>query len=240
MSKGKNTEKKNSEFVAAKESNKNPYLMPGAIVIAGVCIAFAIVSSKGDGNISAPVQSEIKAEVMAISDSDHLYGPKDPDVYLIVYSDYRCGYCGVFYKTLGNVVEEYNGRVAWVYRHTPYQNGGKEAAVASECIAEQLGEEAFWAYTASAFENQREISDAWSKDKALELGADGDKYGECISSGKFDDLIAQSTMNAQELGGQGTPFNVLLTKDGGIKKFSGAQPIENVRIFLNQALKSLN
>lgn len=240
MSEEKKIKKKDSEFVALKESTKNPYLMPGAIVIAGVCIAFAIILSKGDGSAVSPVQSELKAEVMAVSDTDHLYGPKNPDVYLIVYSDYRCGYCGVFYKTLESVVEEYNGRVAWVYRHTPYQNGGKEAAVASECITEQLGEEGFWAYTVSAYQNQREISDAWSKNKALELGANEDKYAECVSSGKFDDLIAQSTMNAQELGGQGTPFNVLLTKDGGIKKFSGAQPIENVRIFVNQALNSLN
>ena len=220
-------------------SKNNPYLVPGAIVIAGILIAIAIIANKQSVPQQPPTQTEIKGAVMEVTDSDHVLGSKNPDVYLIEYSDYKCGYCGLFHDTITQILEEYEGRVAWVYRHTPYQPGGKEAAVASECVAEQLGEEGFWAYTNDALKNQRDQNSEWHRNKAVELGANGEKFDECITSGKFDDLIASHTMNAQELGGQGTPFNVLLTKKGGVIKFSGAQPKDNVKIFIERALKTL-
>jgi plastocyanin len=112
------------------------------------------------------------------------------------------------------VLEKYEGRVAWVYRHMPYQPGGKEAAVASECIAELAGEDAFWEYTQRAFDNTRDLSPEWHLSTAKELGVDESGFTTCIASGKYDALIAEHTMNGQELGANGTPYNVLLTKKG--------------------------
>jgi protein-disulfide isomerase len=217
----------------------NPYLIPGAIIIAGVLVAFAVFSTQG--KTAAPVagNTEIAGGGVEVTENDHVFGPEDPDVYFIEYSDYRCGYCGLFHETIQEVLKQYEGKVAWVYRHTPYQPGGKEAAVASECIAELVGEDAFWEYTDKAFKNQKSLSPDWSKQTALELGAEEGKYDECFASGKFDELFATNTFDAQELGGNGTPYNVLVTREGGIVKFSGAQPLENVKIFVNRALKSL-
>jgi protein-disulfide isomerase len=115
-----------------KNTNTNPYLMPGAIVIAGLMIAYAVFATQSSP-ASAPLQAgtgtkTIEEEVLAISEDDHVYGPKDADVFFIEYSDYRCGYCGLFHDTIKKVLEENDGRVAWVYRHTPYQPGGMEAA----------------------------------------------------------------------------------------------------------------
>lgn len=221
----------------------HPYLLPGAIVLGAIIISLAILSRpiEKSGGSAAQVAGtrEIKAEVLPVTNEDHVLGSRDADVFLIEYSDYRCGYCGLFHDTISEILEEYDGRVAWVYRHTPYQPGGKEAAVASECVAEQLGEEGFWAYTNEALKNQKDLNSEWHKSKAVELGADGDAFDECVVSGKYDEIIKNHTMNSQELGGQGTPYNVLLTKNGGVIKFSGAQPKDNVKIFIERALKTL-
>ncbi len=220
--------------------NGNPYLLPGAILIAGILIAGAVLFTQGGGKGGeAKGNTDLNAVALEVTEEDHVFGPKNPDVYLIEYSDYRCGYCGKFHDTVQQILKDYEGKVAWVYRHTPYQPGGKEAAVASECIADLKGEEAFWQYTEKALANQRDLSPEWSKKIAVELGVDEGKYSECVTSGKFDEKIAASTFEAQELGGNGTPYNVLLTKEGGIVKFSGAQPLENVKIFVNRALNSL-
>ena len=229
------------ETPSVQKPTTNPYLMPGAIVLAGMLIAYAVFATQSNGaDVKAPAGTKlIEEEVLAISDEDHVLGPKDPDVYFIEYSDFRCGYCGLFHDTIQEILKTYDGKVAWVYRHTPYQPGGNEAAIASECIAELAGEEAFWEYSDRVFKNQKSLSTQWHADMAAELGVDGDKYAECISSGRYDDLIAKHTMNAQGLGGQGTPFNVLLTKEGGVVKCSGAQPLENVKIFVDRALNSL-
>lgn len=234
------------EISSVQQNNTNPYLMPGAVVLAGLMIAYAVFATQSGSNQIAPQHDitasgtkTIEEEVLAVSEDDHIFGSKNPDVYLIEYSDYKCGYCGLFHDTIHQILEEYDGKVAWVYRHTPYQPGGKEAAIASECIAELAGEDAFWEFTETALLNQREQSTKWLSDTAVELGADKDAYTECISSGRYDERIANYTMNAQGLGGNGTPYNVLLTKDGGVVKFAGAQPIDNVRLFVNRALNSL-
>ena len=217
----------------------NPYLIPGAIVIAGLLIAGAVFTKQDAPEQVTQGTSEIQAEILPVTERDHIRGAENPDIYLVEYSDFRCGFCGVFHNTVTQLLDEYDGQLAWVYRHTPYQPGGMEAAVASECIAEQLGEEGFWQYADLAFENQRSLSDAWHRQTAEQLGADGEAFAECYTSGRYDELIASHADNAEALGGRGTPYNVLLTREGGIIKFSGAQPIENVKVFINRALKSL-
>lgn len=227
---------------------RNPYLIPGSIVFAGLIIAFAVIQSNGASVVpvegtpavsSTSDTQEIQEQVLPVTETDHVLGSRDADVFLIEYSDYRCGYCGLFHTTVKTILEEYDGKVAWVYRHTPYQPGGKEAAVASECVAEQLGEDAFWEFSDRAFADQRSLNTEWHINTAAEMGADKTAFEACLSSGKYDSLIASHTANAQGLGGQGTPYSVLLTKNGDIVKFSGAQSVDNVRIFVERALRTL-
>lgn len=224
-------------------ASTNPYLVPVAIVIAGVFVAGAIFATNGGGagNNGAIVPSgkTLEATILPVTEDDHVFGSRDADVFLVEYSDYRCGYCGLFHDTIQEILTRYDGKVAWVYRHTPYQPGGKEAAVASECIAELAGEDAFWSYTEKALSNQKDLSTAWHLATAVELGADGAAFTECVGSGRYDARIAEHTMNAQELGSNGTPYNVLLTKKGDTVKFAGAQPIDNVALFVERALRSL-
>ena len=228
-------------------SDKSYYLIPGSIIIAGLIIAGAVFATQGGsadtrsgGDIKKVTGNTIiEEDVLPVTEKDHVFGSRDADVFLIEYSDYKCGYCARFHNTIKKVLDEYGDKVAWVYRHTPYQHGGKEAAVAAECVAELAGEDAFWNFSEDIFENTRSVNDEWLKDKAIKLGVNDGDYEQCIRSGKYNELITKQTMNAQALGGTGTPYNVLLTKKGGIVKFSGAQPFESVKIFVNRALNSL-
>lgn len=217
----------------------NPYLMPGAIVLAGVAIALAIVITQTDAT-PAPIGDggTIAAEVLPVTDEDHVRGPDKPLVYLIEYSDYRCGFCGRYHDTIRTIMEENKGKLAWVYRHTPYQPGGREAAIASECIAELAGKEMFWSFTDIAMKNQAAITPAWLRNTAVELGAPADAYDECITSGRHDEILALHTNNAQDLGSRGTPYTVLLTKDGQSLTFAGALPIDRVRVLVDRALSA--
>jgi len=223
------------------EKKNNPYLIPGSILVAGVFIALSIAFSHNVSSTDTKGNTDLAAASVEIREGDHIYGPKDAEVFLIEYSDYRCGYCGRFHETIQSILnsDEYKGKVAWVYRHTPYQPGGKEVAIASECVAELAGEDAFWKYTDEVFKNQQSLNSEWSKKEALALGVNESEYDTCITSGKYDSLIADTSFEAQQLGGEGTPYNVLLTKKGGVIKFSGAQSFENVKIFINRALNSL-
>ncbi len=218
----------------------NPYLTPLAVLAAGILIAGAVAVSDAPSSVSTASGGRVlEAEVLPVTEDDHVYGSRDADVFLVEYSDYRCGFCGRFHDTIMKVLEMYEGKVAWVYRHTPFQPGGEEAAIASECIAELAGEDAFWKYTDLALNNQQSLGTAWHLKTAKELGADEEKFKACVASDKYDALIESHARNMQEVGGNGTPFTVVLTRKGDMVKVSGAMPIENVTLSIERALKSL-
>ncbi|MBP9760505.1 MAG: thioredoxin domain-containing protein [Candidatus Pacebacteria bacterium] len=233
-----------TEKTTTGASSSSAYLIPAAIVIAGIFIAGAIFATNGNGKGStavAPTGKTLEATVLPVTADDHVRGPKDPDVYLIEYSDYECPYCERFHVTVQEVLKKYDGKVAWVYRHLPLPMHAEAhpAAVAGECMAELGGEDAFWSYTDAILSGGKALSRETYTSIATGLSIDKTAFETCLDSGKYDALIQKDSDNAAELGGNGTPFTVLLTKNGDILKFSGALPIEQVSLLVERALRSL-
>jgi protein-disulfide isomerase len=230
---------------ASRADSKNPYLVPASIVIAGLFIAGAIVAGGGVGKgsaVVAPTGRTLEAQVSPVTEKDHVYGSRDADVFLIEYSDYQCPFCTRFHETVMKILEQYDGRVAWVYRHLPLESihpEARPAAIAGECVAEQKGDEGFFAFTNAIFEEGVTLSKDTYLTLAQKVGVDTGAFEACLTSGKYDALIDEHMANAQDIGGQGTPFNVLLTRKGDTVKFSGAQPIDRVDAFVQRALNSL-
>lgn len=228
-----------------RASSQNPYLIPAAIVLAGLFIAGAVVLSGGGTakqTVVAPTGKTLEAQVSPVTERDHVYGSRDADVFLIEYSDYQCPFCTRFHETVMQVLEKNNGRVAWVYRHLPLESihpEARPAAIASECIAEQKGDEGFFSFTNAVFEEGVTLSRDTYLTLAGKVGVDTGAFEACLDSGKYNAVVDEHMANAQDIGGTGTPFNVLLTKNGDVIKFSGAQPIERVDAFVQRALNSL-
>jgi len=227
------------------EAVKNPYLVPGAIIVAGLLVAGAILAGGNSGTSTTvePSGRTLEAQVLPVTERDHVYGSRNADVFLIEYSDYQCPFCTRFHETIMQTLEKYDGKVAWVYRHLPLESihpEARPAAIAGECIAEQGGDEAFFAFTNAIFEQNLTLSrDTYTRQaKSLDLNIGA--FEECFDSGRYDALVDEHITNATDIGGNGTPFNVLLTRKGDVVKFSGAQPIERVDSFVQRALNSLS
>lgn len=89
------------------------------------------------------------------SANDHIIGSATAPIVLVEYSDFQCPYCQMIHESLQKLVSESDGKIAWVYRHLPlYQihPQAEPAANASECIAEQLGNQAFWQFANTIFQ----------------------------------------------------------------------------------------
>lgn len=103
-----------------------------------------------DSILAGTMESNYTGNVPAINEKDHIMGNPNADIVIIEYSDFECPYCKTHHSTLNKIVEEYNGQVAWVFRHYPlieiHQNAF-EKAVASECVSQIKGNESFWEYT---------------------------------------------------------------------------------------------
>lgn len=209
-------------------------LTPAAsILVAGVIIAGAIVFTNtraastlvAAGNQQAPTTS---TNVPAPSAGEHRIGSPTAPVVLIEYADLECYYCGAAHPTLKRIVQESNGSVAWIFRHFPLESihpQAKPSAIASECIAEQLGDDGFWKFADAMFANQKKMSPQYYEEVAVTIGADSAKFKTCVASGKYDSKIAAEAQDAMKNGGQGTPYTILFSTKGqtGV---SGALPYE--------------
>jgi protein-disulfide isomerase len=226
--------------------------IPISIIIGGAIVASAIVFSGGGSNQAVVNEGQNGGDSFGNSNSataknvmpvdanrDHIIGDINAKVTVIEYSDFECPFCSRFHPTLESIIDDFGGEVAWVYRHFPLtsiHSSATGAAVASECVAELLGEDAFWKFTNEAFKNQKTLGNDFYLSAAISLGATESDFTSCINSGRYDQKIAEDTNNAIESGGRGTPFSIVLNDKGEVFPFSGALPYENVRSVVEQAL----
>lgn len=234
---------------------KNTLAMPIAVIIAGVLIAGAVIYSGGKtpNTANVPNQPPQVAQqetgnldaMTPVSSSDHIRGNPNAPVKIVEYSDTECPFCKRFHNTMKEVMNEYgkDGKVAWIYRHFPLDqlhSKARKEAVALECANEQGGNDKFWEYTDRLYE----ITPANDGLDLAELpkiagyvGLDVQKFNTCLLSGKYDKHIQDEVENAQATGGNGTPWSIVVGKDGKKYPLSGAQPISAIKQLIDIAGK---
>lgn len=234
-----------------QQSTIKSLAIPIAIVIAGALIAGAVYmtsasSSTVAGGKAQPVDESANLDKMApIGAEDHIRGNPNAPVKIVEYSDFECPFCKRFHPTMQQVMKEYGDSVAWVYRHFPLDQlhpvKARKEAVASECAAEQGGNDAFWKFADRFFEltpsnNQTDI-DTVLPQIAKEIGLDEVKFASCLASKKYDAHIEENVQNAMATGGNGTPWSIIVGKNGKQYPLSGAQPYEAVKQLIDVALQ---
>ncbi|RJQ32269.1 DsbA family protein [Candidatus Parcubacteria bacterium] len=236
------------EQINSNNQEKSGYLIPLAIIIAGGLVAAAMFfgGSKG-GKIEAVVEDDVKQEisVKALSSSDYVRGNPNASVAVIEFSDTECPYCKKFHYTMNQILDEYgkSGKVAWVYRHFPLDSihsKARKEAEALECAGELGGNAKFWAYLDEIFAvtpSNDGLDLAELPKIAQKIGLDKNSFTNCLDSGRHAKNVEDDLQDGISAGARGTPYSVVLTKSG--KKFviNGAQPYENVKAILDQALK---
>lgn len=184
------------------------------------------------------------AEVPKLTDEDHVRGDRKARLALIEYSDTECPFCKSFHSTAQRVVDEYKGKVMWVYRHYPlsfHANAQKEAE-ATECANELGGNDAFWKYLDTLFERTTSNGTGFALDNlvplAKELGLNEVKFKECFDGRTFDTHVGQDMVGGTAAGVSGTPGTILLdTKTGKTRLISGAVPYDTIKLALDEMLK---
>lgn len=235
------------------------------LVIVSILLAFAVgvlwqkVSFFEEGGIKTPTANPVAdpaaqpqaptngkmteaqaANIPAVSNSDHVRGASDPEVYLIEYSDYECPFCGQFHPTTLQVLDEYPDQVAVVYRHFPLRQihpQAEPAAQASECVAKIGGEEAFWKFTDYLFENQDTALADFAK-SANAVGVNGSAVETCISSEEMAGKVEEQYQGGISSGVTGTPGNIIMNKNGEAWIIPGAVPFSSIKTTIDEALQS--
>ena len=233
---------------------KNTLAMPIAVVIAGALIAWAVIYSGGKTPNTANVQQQPQVaqqqtgdleKMIPISSSDHIRGNPNAPVKIVEYSDTECPFCKRFHTTMKEVMNEYgkDGKVAWVYRHFPLDqlhSKARKEAVALECANEQGGNDKFWSYADRLYEvtpANNGLDPAELPKIAQYVGLDTAKFNTCLASTKYDKHIEDEVQNAVATGGNGTPWSIVVGKNGKKYPLSGAQPISAIKQLIDLAGK---
>ena len=239
------------------------YSLEITILIAGIFIGVAILiavsgdggdskmnnSANNGGNVAVPTNDigqpvvgneptpANASDLPQITSDDHILGSIDAPIKIVEYSDFECPFCKTVHPTFQQIVSQYDGKVAWVYRHYPldFNPNSMPAALASECVAGLGGNDKFWSFTDYLFENQSTALNAASyEQKAKELGIDVNSFRGCVDSGKYEQKIKDQMAGGIASGVQGTPGNFIVTSDGQIYSVSGAQPIGSFTTIIDQ------
>ena len=224
---------------------QNKYLIPLAVVVAGGLVAGAIYFGSSNQLTTNDRQPTTNTEIDApkVTEKDHIIGSRNADLVIVEYSDTECPFCKVFHSTMKEVVSTYGEEVAWVYRHFPiaqlHARASKEAE-ATECAAELGGNQVFWNYINKLFDTTNS-NDSLDPDQlpqiATAVGLDLDLFKTCLSSGKYTEFIKKSVEEAVKAGARGTPYSIIIAKDGRKIVINGAEPIGSVKSKIDALLK---
>lgn len=239
------------------EQTQEKLTIPWAIVAAGVIVALAIIYTGGKkspaelGRVTASggtsangqrlSQQKLAENVRPVSPTDHILGNPNAPIKIVEYSDIQCPFCRQFHPVMLQIMDSYGkqGKVAWVYRHFPLtaiHPLAMPAALASECVFQQGGNDKFWAYVdklfADGLTSQTQLSDT-----AKALGLDPGAFKTCLDGAKAKAVVDGDIQNGLEAGVSGTPYSIILDKDGKVlTPLAGAAPYTQIQAIIDAAL----
>jgi len=151
-------------------------------------------------------------------------------VTIVEFSDYQCPFCQRTRPTIWKLMEEYDGKVKYVFMDFPlsFHKDSKKAHEAARCAGDQ-GK--YFDFNKKIFENQSKISVADLKATAKGMELDTAKFDECLDSGAHAADVEKSIAAGMQAGVSGTPTFFI---DGIL--LSGAQPYASFKELIDSEL----
>ena len=182
-------------------------------------------------------QAPINAKAL-IEANDPVLGSADAGITILEFSDFQCPFCERAYS--GAIADfknsDYfkNGQVNLIYKQFPLNSihpFAQKAAEASLCAGEQ-GK--FWEYHDKLFENQASLDIASLKTYASQISLNTAQFNSCLDDSKYKTEVSKETAQATSVGGQGTPFFVIVnTETSKATSISGAYPWSQFEAAIN-------
>ena len=205
------------------EKLRRDYLLPGAIVLAGVLLALTVYAIRTDE--SPKIGAGDASMVRPVTPADRIIGNPEAPVMIIEYADIDSMYSKQFQATMQQIMSEYaaGGQVAWVYRHFPLLDqhaGAASHAEAAECAGFLGDDDAFWRFIDAlqgAAPGETEFPVSGYAGVARGLGLPEAEFMTCLTNGRFTKKVYEDSENALTSGAKGAPYTIV--------KISGQEPL---------------
>ena len=163
--------------------------------------------------------------------SDPALGVEGAPIVIIEYGDFGCPTCRVWHQAgiRDQILEEYRDQVQFVWRDYPVITAqSPKAAEAGQCAFDQ---DKFWEFHDYIYGQANSLSIDNLKAYARELGLDGEKFDQCLDTGKNRAKVDASMQQGFDLGFPGAPGFVV-----NDQKLPGPPMYETLKGIIDQML----
>jgi protein-disulfide isomerase len=158
-------------------------------------------------------------------------GPADAPITLIEFSDYQCPFCRRAEPTVKQVLQQYEGKIRFVFRHFPLDRIHPQARGASEAAACAAEQGKFWEYHEALFAPDAQLDRPGLDAAAVKTGLDPAAFEACVDARKTQALVETDLREGEEAGVSGTPAFFI----NGIP-LRGALPLEEFKKVIDEEL----
>ena len=171
-----------------------------ALIVAGLIGVFVVFNKPG-----AATTADAGKLVRADSQKEGT-----GSVQLVEFGDYQCPSCGVAHPVTQKILQDFEGKVTFVFRNFPLEAIHKNAMIAAKYAQASSKQNKFWEMHNKLYESQTEWSDLSDpKDKfaeyAKELGMNADQLQKDAAEQAVADYIQRDIDDGTSLGVTGTP-----------------------------------
>ncbi len=160
-------------------------------------------------------------------------GPENAPITLVEFADFQCPFCRRSHPTVEQLLEEYKGKVRYVFRDYPlsFHQRAFPASEAARCAGDQ-GK--YWEYYDNLMEVSGDLGDADLKKRATDLGLDLAAFTACLESDRHEAAIRAGFEDGSAAGVTGTPSFFI---NG--RMVVGAKPIQEFKSIIEEELARL-
>ena len=158
-------------------------------------------------------------------------GSESASITIVEFGDYQCEACyHWFHNTRDTLIDNYieTEKAKLVFVDLPFLGRDSPKAAQASYCAEDQGK--YWEYHTMLYNFQDGPPDSGWADRdrlnsfAFSLDMSMDEFNDCMDSSKYQKRIKANYDEAVKNGVQQTPTFIIISQDGTIEKFAGAQP----------------
>jgi protein-disulfide isomerase len=210
--------------------------------LAGMGLMYGLDRSKGVSvepeTMAAKGGLDHSAAPVPVTAKDPFWGRADAPVTIVEVSDFECPFCSRVGPTMDQIRKNYGPekvRVVWKNNPLPFHKEARPAAEAAMTVFSIGGNDAFWKFHDTLFQNQRALSEDNFEKWATAAGVDGPKFKTAYAAKKGAAKVDEDLAMSKTIGVTGTPaFRI-----NGIT-LVGAQPYEKFKEIIDQELVEAN
>jgi len=184
-------------------------ILTGIGILTLIVVVAAAFFFGGNSSSSKPQTLSANQARLVVRSTSHQTGPKNAKVTLVEFGDFECPACGAAYPIVTQLLQNYKGKINYVFREYPlpiHQNADLAANAAEAAGAQGK----FFEMYNLLYSNQN----TWGESNnamdyfvkyAQELHLDVNKFKNDVQSKKYESVIQKDIADGNALGVQATP-----------------------------------